>query len=615
MTPINLSNLASNPTPSWIIHWANWLIEQYQLSDEQQVYDLITQVMEQLSQGNSVYFTSHIEALKSACQLQQDYLQEIDLSIKNTKFIQQIIAKPATPFIYDGQALSLYRYWSWEMQLAWQLKRLSQQHINHDIDLSPFDDMLNPLDQHQINAIKSAIQHQLSLITGGPGTGKTFTLAQIIAILLKLNPDLRIAMAAPTGKAAQRMQEALQNAIKSLPQHIKNDKLNQLQPMTLHRLLGMGTSQKAKYHLKNPLPYDIVVVDEASMLDLNMAHLLCNALHSDTRLILLGDAHQLASVDVGSVLADMQNVPDLKPYHQKLVHSRRFDDQSQIGKIAKFIIDDCQNINQQTQYNFVQQFEHIMPPSAFNLPNTMNEDFAQLCYFDDISQQTDFYINLIQGYEHYQQHIKHALPQLNNIMQRWINGDPDSQQLIQTLCDGFDSYRILTATQMGTFGVTQLNERIESALLQQLHQQQTNIHQIKKTVWYIGKAVMMTYNDYTLGLSNGDIGICLSQNHQQYGVFFPSLQKWFMASRLPQNIQPAFALTIHKSQGSEFLHTAVILHDDAERLLSQELIYTGITRAKKQLTLLCSRESLAKSLSQKTQRHSQLANKIALLDK
>lgn len=601
---MSISVTSSTPT-TWLSMWANWLIHQYQLENTSQVYDILEQLAQALEQGNSVYMTQDVACFQSACQLQEQFIQSLDTSVKNELFIEQLTQQTPAPLVFDGQALSLYRYWSWEMQLAWQLLRLSQPTgITSSSQLQNLIALLLEkfqLDEHQQNALIASTQHQFSLITGGPGTGKTFTLAQVIAVLVKLNPELRIAMSAPTGKASQRMQEALQKAIDSLPDELKNEKLNQLQPVTLHRLLGMGMQQRAKYHNKNPLPYDVVVIDEASMLDLNLAHVLLNALDQHTRLILLGDAHQLASVDLGSVLADIQKIPQIQPYHQKLVQSRRFDDSSIIGKIAQFMMKNC--FSKPVDTHIINDFEQILPPSPqLHMYDDKQHNFAQLCYLDKEIAYQQYYQALMQGYKTYQEKIKHT--NLQHMMERCLEADVLSLNDLKQICHIFDDYRILTAIQKGKMGVEQLNQFIE---------QQFVVH--KKQTWYLGKAVMMTYNDYSLGLSNGDIGLCLSENEGQYSVYFPSLERWFLASRLPQNIQPAFALTIHKSQGSEFTHTAVILHDEAERLLSQELIYTAITRAKKQLTLLCTPKSLTQSLIQKTQRHSRLVEKADILIK
>ncbi|WP_288391738.1 AAA family ATPase, partial [uncultured Acinetobacter sp.] len=246
-------------------------------------------------------------------------------------------AQTVAPMVYDDEMLALYRYWSLEQRLATQVHRLTQMQLSA-VDVTSYTNLLT--DPHQQAAMKMVANHALNIITGGPGTGKTYTLARIIAVLNQAIPDIRIAMAAPTGKAAQRMQEALQASFqdtKLLESGLLSEELQQQSTQTLHRLLGLGHQQRPRYHAKQPLPYDVVVVDEASMLDLQLATLLFEAIPANCRLILLGDAKQLASVDVGAVLADLQQVPALKHNHVQLVTSRRFNAEAKIGQFAGFI--------------------------------------------------------------------------------------------------------------------------------------------------------------------------------------------------------------------------------------------------------------------------------------
>ncbi len=178
---------------------------------------------------------------------------------------------------------------------------------------------------------------------------------------------------------------------------------------------------------------------------------------------------------------------------------------------------------------------------------------------------------------------------------------------IEQVIARFDDYRVLSAIRHGNLGLNVLNEQIEQRVLEATQQ-------AKQGAWYVGRPVMMTYNDYQLGLSNGDIGICFKQQQQgqiQFAVYFPSLQKWVAAARLPKSIHTAYALTIHKSQGSEFTHTAVVLDANAQQLLSKELIYTAITRAKKVVSILAARSSLVTAMSVRTLRRSGLAVKVS----
>lgn len=589
-------------------YWLAWFKQQYHLENSPHLDELVQQVFNELDVGNSAYLVAdtHIPTLTM---LQQGYYHLPSTEIASQ--IASVVSQPR-PFIFDGEALALYRYWLWEYQLAQRIIALSTASAQHQYpqeQLQSLKAQLNVDDEYQRQAIDKAISQSFTLITGGPGTGKTFTLAQIIALLVALNPKIRIAMSAPTGKASQRMQEALQNAIKALPPALKQPRLEQQQTMTLHRLLGLGHQQHAKYHRHHPLPYDVVVVDEASMLDLNLARQLFNAIADDCRLILLGDIHQLASVDVGSVLADLQSLAILTSHRQHLVHSRRFHQDSKIGQIAQWLQQRFQLTTEQRQHdNAVQQLLDIVPATTLN-PHSIQQQQVQLAWIEPHNTLTH-YDCLMQGFQPFIEQLKEHQSQL----QRWTNTSyihyPE-QHIIEQLCTAFDSYRLLTSTQHGTFGFQQLNHYAEQWIQQQLqpHKTPNKFH-----TWYIGKAVMMTYNDYQLGLSNGDIGLCLYRQQDSFFVYFPSLNRWFPASRLPNNIQPAFALTIHKSQGSEFQHTAIILDDTAERLLGLELFYTAITRAKTQLSILTTPNALRLSLQQNNQRVSRLKHKVEYLN-
>ena len=511
-----------------------------------------------------------------------------DLAIPSEKAATQV-----APCVYDQQGLALYRYWQLEQRLAQQICRLKRQ-MTPVIDISEYESLLE--DEFQQAALKMVLQQWLSIITGGPGTGKTYTLARIIAALNQMIPDIRIAMAAPTGKAAQRMQEALQNSFNDpnlIASGLVTDELRNQSTQTLHRLLGMGNRQIPRFNVKQPLPYDVIVVDEASMLDLSLATALFEAVPDSCRIILLGDANQLASVDVGSVLADLQQVEGLAENRVQLQNSRRFSDKAKIGQLARFI--QAQQASSESVLTQLEQ-EIVKPASLQEMSlSTAMPDAIQLEY---LPEQLDIEI------EQYQQKLMYGFNDYAEILKSYLHAD-QPEQYIQDVIRVFDDYRILAAVKHGALGIEQLNRYAERWLNQQLKQ-------IAVAEWYVGRPVMMTYNDYQLGISNGDIGICFKHRTQaqQFEVFFPSLNKWIAAHRLPRNMQTAFALTIHKSQGSEFTHTAIVLDANAKKLLSQELIYTAVTRAKKVVTLLADRNALLQALTVRTVRRSGLVQKI-----
>ncbi|MCH7310053.1 MAG: exodeoxyribonuclease V subunit alpha [Acinetobacter sp.] len=566
---------------TWLNMWSNYLT-QAPFSQSAQAVNaahILQQLVEASLQGDSCIEvdTTQLEALG-------------DLAVSS-----EIATTQVAPCVYDQQGLALYRYWQLEQRLAHQICRLKRQ-TTQTIDLSSYQNLLS--DEYQQAALKMVLQQWLSIITGGPGTGKTYTLARIIAALNQMIPDIRIAMAAPTGKAAQRMQEALQNSFndpKLLESGLITDELRNQTTQTLHRLLGMGNRQTPRFDQKQPLPYDVIVVDEASMLDLNLATALFEAVPDHCRIILLGDANQLASVDVGSVLADLQQVDALAENRVQLKNSRRFSDEAKIGQFARFI--QAQQ-HATAHHSVLSKLETEIVKAEGLQPITFSKEMLDLIQLEYLPEQYDiepYQQKLMYGFQNY-------LAALNDYIYRGDAAD-DIQQVIRA----FDDYRILAAVKHGALGIEQLNRYAERWLNQQLKQ-------IAVGDWYIGRPVMMTYNDYQLGLSNGDIGICFKHRSQpqQFEVFFPSLNKWIAAHRLPRNMQTAFVLTIHKSQGSEFTHTAIVLDAKAEKLLSQELIYTAVTRAKKVVSILADPNALQQALTIRTVRRSGLVQKINL---
>lgn len=566
---------------SWLTTWSNFL-NQAPFTEQSQVSEA----------------TSYLQQLIEAS-LQGDSC--IDISSEQIAALGQltISADQATskvaPCVYDEQGLALYRYWHLEQRLAEQICRLKQQLIQ-PVACDDYLDLLT--DAHQQAALQMVARQGLSIITGGPGTGKTYTLARIIAVLSQAIPHIRVAMAAPTGKAAQRMQEALQNSFndpKLLESGLVSEELRNQGTQTIHRLLGMGHSQTPRFNQKQPLPYDVIVVDEASMLDLNLATLLFEAVPESCRIILLGDANQLASVDVGAVLADLQQIQALADNRVQLQTSRRFAEGALIGQVAKFI--QAQSY-QQDHVEVLQRFEVDIVQVSELKPILLQRDMPDVVQLEYLPEGNHaeveiYYQKLMLGFQGYVKSLKNYLKEERSIEQ------------VQNVVKAFDDYRILTAVRHGPFGLQQLNQYAQRWL-----QQQLSI--VTAGGWYVGRPVMMTYNDYQLGISNGDIGLCFEHRTQpqQFEVYFPSLNKWVAANRLPKSIQSAFTLTIHKSQGSEFTHTAVVLDQAAKNLLSQELIYTAITRAKKVVSLLVHQEALLQAFTVRTTRKSGLVQKV-----
>lgn len=474
--------------------------------------------------------------------------------------------KPA-PLVYDGRRLYFWRQWHEEYALARQLAKLLAPQPAVQVSLLP-DDPANAL---QRAAIELAARQPFSIITGGPGTGKTFTLVRIVRALQAAQPELRIALAAPTGKAAQRMQAVLSAEFSQAGIAMGNMQTAQ----TVHRLLGLGGAAP-RYHAKNLLPFDLIVIDEGSMLDLALASQLFAAIGAGTRLIILGDANQLAAVDAGAVLADLSEAAQLAAYRIELQESRRFDPQQGIGRLAAAVLN-----------NDRIAIGQALAASATNGGQVQH-------YLPDEAKPEASYALLWQGFSAYVDALQQRVP---------------VAELLAELFACFEQYRILCAQRSGLFGTQQVNRAMSSRL-----QLALGIRKSRQQEWYHGRPVLVTRNDYGLRLSNGDIGLCLADEQGRWQLHFSHLAEPIAVTRVAlEQLETAFALTIHKSQGSEFQRVAMLLDSKAGGLLSRELVYTAITRAKQQIDVWATPEVLRYAVSRRTLRQTGLGEQLAVV--
>lgn len=499
----------------------------------------------------------------------------------------------------------LHRQWYAEQSLAKQLMKIAHRKVAAFSGISASQDIDNGLAPNAMQqlAIDKSSQHALSIIIGGPGTGKTFTVAKLVTTLQKGYehkrkqdpnlPPLSITLTAPTGKAAQRMQESLRISLQDEEINLDNAK-------TLHRLLGIGSDGIPRYHAKNPLPDDLIIVDEASMLGLELASQLVDAIKPTGRLILLGDANQLAAVDAGSVLSDLCAVTRLQPYITELTESKRFDSNSVVGQFALAI---QQNLPAPKKIKLIQRL--LQPIDLQAIKPSQSENTTDLVAKKQQTKQQTAHIPF------YQIDASSSLPAVFNqlakpyhpffaLMQQWYSQpvnifEADNRK---ELFEVFDSYRILCAGHQGQLGTQSINQKMSLAF--------TEFSKITRTkaYFYHGLPIIIQNNDYQLGLFNGDIAICLLYQGQLYACFAEKVIPIQRLSR--ESCDYAYAMTIHKSQGSEF-HTVAICIDKAHtRLLSQALIYTAVTRSKSALSIYSAKENFELAVTQKAVRQTGL---------
>ena len=510
------------------------------------------------------------------------------------------------PLILDRRGrLYLYRYWQYEQRLAEDLRRRSRaplapvqpERLRSDLAaLFPRHTHLRGTDWQKVAAAVAALK-RVCIISGGPGTGKTSTVLKVLALLIgQAQRPLRIALAAPTGKAAARMQESIRAAKPSLGLSAAHAAQIPETASTLHRLLGSRPDSVYFHHnAERPLLLDVLVIDEVSMVGLALMAKTVDALLPQTRLILLGDKDQLASVDAGAILGDLcagagqfsadfqqqlsmltgeqitknpaANSAVLSDNIVLLKHSYRFDARSGIGALATAV---NRGRAQQAMQLFAQHAD-INWQEVENAVQLAQRLAEPLCA----------------GFAPYLEAVH--------------NGESPTQIFAQ-----FNRFRLLAALRKGAFGVVELNQLCEKLLAERglIDCQQ---------VWYAGRPIMVTRNDYNLRLFNGDIGIALpatdATGMQVCFIGNDGAVRSFPAARLPEH-ETVYAMTVHKSQGSEFERILVVIPDQDSPVLSRELLYTALTRAKQEAWFYGSEAVFLSAVAKRLRRSSGLRDHL-----
>lgn len=532
------------------------------------------------------------------------------------------------PLVLGGSTeeplLYLRRYWLHEREVASEVLQRSaaSQIVDEALARQWLDRLFDPVEQARAHApalvladtpevdwqklaCAVALRASLTVITGGPGTGKTYTAARLLALLFAMHAEpqrLRVALAAPTGKAAARLRQSIDASLKELSSRLGNNPGNELDlpafarrigaARTLHSLLGARPDTRAfRFNASHLLDVDILIVDEASMIHLEMMSALLQAMPPGARLILLGDKDQLASVEAGAVLGDLcrdalagrydletaryaqgvagqslsneflaATAPTTRLAQQTVMlrRSRRFG--GLIGQLAKAVNAGHSELAQQLLTgDATGVLEATQPASVSPVLDlaVRGRPGAQACYAD--------YLRLIAA------RPANALPDAGS-HDTWV----------KSVLVAFERFRILCAVHDSDWGTRGLNRSIEQALAE--------AGLLKpRGEWFAGRPVMVTRNDPELGVFNGDVGVTLpgkpgSTALRVYFLDGESLRS-VGVSRLAY-VETAFAMTVHKCQGSEFVHTALVLPQGGAKVLTRELVYTGITRARENFTLI-----------------------------
>lgn len=515
------------------------------------------------------------------------------------------------PLVLDAKGrLYLHRYWKYEHDLAQVVlnKASSLVPVREDTlresmaRLFPGGAAGSAVEDTDWQAVAAvaALHKRLCIISGGPGTGKTSTVVKILALLLEQHPEgqLRIALAAPTGKAAARLKESISRMKDSLP--CTNEIVQQIPAAvsTIHRLLGsISGSVRFRYTPENPLPYDVIIIDEASMVDLPLMAKLVTALKQDARLILLGDRDQLASVEAGAVLGDLSGGGRQESFSTafcQLVKERIGAVlQAASAKEQTLVLTDALVILKKN-YRFQSNSGIGVLATSVNAGNgtqalilLCSDTFTDISWSDvpeSRSLKKMISQEIVDGYRHYL-----------------------SAATAEDALSRFDAFRVLCALREGPYGVVGA-----TALVEEILAEKGLID--PRSRWYKGRPVLITVNDYGMKLFNGDVGIVFPdpESAGQPRVYFYTADggvRKVSPVRLPAH-ETVYAMTVHKSQGSEFDKVLMLLPNHDTSALSRELLYTGITRAVNEVKIWGAREVFIEAAARKIRRKSGLSDAL-----
>jgi len=540
-----------------------------------------------------------------------------------------VVGKPGefTPLILDeNNRLYLYRYWEYEKILSESIKRRVKEDVK-DIDASLLKESLkrlfpensgpgkseNDINWQKIASLTAAIK-RFCVISGGPGTGKTYTVAKILAILLEQakGDKLRIFLCAPTGKAAAKLGESIKKAKEELNCSATIKQAIPVETYTIHRILKtIPGSPYFRYNPENLLPADVVIVDEASMVDLALMSKLVSSIPMTARLILMGDRDQLASVEAGSVLGDICDTSCMQMFSREYAKTIEEIAGEKVGEKPGEKIDTSIKACEKGQglYDCIVVLKKSLrftgKSKIWELSQAVNIGEWKLILailknnkgrgikWEEFKASKDSYSiiakKIIDGYSDY-----------------LIAQDP------YTALERFNRFKLLCALKVGPYGAYSLNRLAEEVLKKE---KLIKTEMPNEYPWYRGRPVLITKNDYSLGLFNGDMGITMpdpKEGGRNLYVFFPEASgglRRYSPYRIKEH-ETAYAMTVHKSQGSEFDHVCLVFPDKDYPVLTRELVYTGITRARKSVLIWGSEHVLKAAVSRRIKRASGLRDAL-----
>jgi exodeoxyribonuclease V alpha subunit len=532
---------------------------------------------------------SHASSMGSSCIYLSDEIKQVFVRMAKTLSWLSLSSAPGlenATIILQGNRLYLNKYFHAERDIEVSLKVLAAQKavFNETATVEKITP-LKYMSEAGKQVILNTLRQNLSVITGGPGTGKTTIVVRVLALLIEHyskqgHDKLSIEILAPTGKASARVKESIVKQKKEWLEDLRGFDRSVVEAIpevsqTVQKFLGINpTTRKSRFKRGQKANVDILIVDEASMLDVMLVKELLGAIRPTTRLILLGDPYQLASVEAGNVLSQIVAAANLVENAwlaracTELTESHRFTRDSGIGKLA----------------------EAANAGKIDSVVQLLNDTAIEDLFRDTVEQSM---VKAIDGYQHYKSVIKSVKDMEHNS--------------ILSVFEAFEQWQVFSPFRSGKYGVEGINLAVEEALALGTEGE-----------WYVGKPIIVSANDHALKLYNGDIGICLDKDGKT--VCFPGaeadengeLNYRFINTRILPEHQLVFAMTVHKSQGSEYERCMLVVPDPSDNqrnLLTREILYTAITRAKKAFMLFSENTEIESMVLNKTERMSGLLKK------
>ncbi len=506
------------------------------------------------------------------------------------------------PLILDQSRLYLYRLWWYEDMLG----RLIKKRVSAKFDISDTTFLKRGFERYfpdsakeevwQLAACLSAAIKRFSVISGSPGTGKTYTVAKLLAILLEENENLKIKLCAPTGKASARLQEAIGEAKKGLNQCPESilEKIPD-ETFTIHRLLGYIPRRFTfRHNRNNPLLCDVLIVDEASMVPLVLLSKLLLAVPDTAKVVLLGDKDQLASVEAGAAFSDICAISGVNVFSEGFLHLfkklsvNQINDYKKPGKettVSDFSVELSHSFRFDSNLGIGKLAKAVNISDSQKAINVLKNDATGCLKLNSVPDRKS---------------LKKCIGRLTEPFYKEILSCTEPEEAFVIL----KKLRILCSHRQGYYGAVNLNAAAEAYLAE-------NDLILSDTLLYKGRPIIITRNDYNLRLFNGDVGI-IWEDSEGFSAFFENQDKTLRrisVYRLPE-YEPVYAMTVHKSQGSEFEKVIIVIPETESLILTRELIYTAITRAKKEVEIWADEDVLKWAVSRRVKRGSGLGKTI-----